>query len=146
MTDFEISKSICSVFAGRQRLCGLGIAVARPQPRQYVPCRRQLLFAFGQAAKYLPPSASVAQRLGGCRYCDNGGICGRTSVQPLLWRLGLSQYAPECSWADMPPLLSCVGAGQSWGDGTLQLSAKASSKAQAIFCIDSASALQMRLS
>ena len=146
MTGVEIIESIYPVFVGRKRLCGLGMAMAWPQPRQHVPCRRQLLFAFGQATKYPPPSASVAQRLGGCRYCDNGGICGGTSVQPLLSGLGLSQYAPECARADLPALLSCLGAGQSWSDGSLQLSAKKSCRAQAIFRIDSASALQMRRS
>ena len=99
---FEILENFPAVFDRRIQLCGVGTALARPQPCEYVPGRRHLLSHFRQIKSLQAPSVFTGAEYLGRGFHHFRRTAGRTACKPGLPGLGLPGYAFEFSWADLP--------------------------------------------
>lgn len=124
--NIENMEKYDAVFFRRSRVYGTGGFVAGLESWQYVPGRRQLLFAAGRLCQKQAPVAGEGGN--GCGCGDSGGAFGRTAGKPGLQCVGLPFHAPEFSGTGVPALYTALASGkcgwyapvQERGEGTAE--------------------------
>ena len=98
----------------RLRVCGVGMAMERSQPHQYVPCRGCLLSSFGQdrTGKAFP---RLQMSFGGSSH-HGRGAADRSARQPGLPGVGLPKNALSLYGADLSELQFALDSRELWGD------------------------------